>query len=558
MKALQRALAAWLSLWLAGSPAASAAGFQQSPVRTVALPSAPVAPAVSLSALPSSALSRPGLAQAPAALPAAANGDRIGLAAALPPAAAAPAATLVDSPRGESRSQPAALPQLQSLGDPRRAPESLGAAFDGGGLQAAAPGDAPDAGAPAAGGTLSRSGSGAAPAPAPAPSPRPPAPAPKRPSWLKRLNAATGPQSRAEVWLERGVLLGVLAAAAAPVLWKAAPFHTLVMTLPVALAPLAVAFGALTFFRAARFVAGRAPAAPRAPPGRALARAAAAFGLALGLAFGAAPTVYHAPLVQAIESRISPKSHARLVPGDAVPREIAFLFSKNAVGRRILDDLKDRSGTLRLPVFLVREESDSLASHVAPYDAVFIGAGEIRGAGMTVEDFLADPAKQAQFVADNQSLFAHELTHAIQARRSIREPGQFGNTMEYEYEAYMAEHFFVHEQLKADPGTKAVLGELGSYEYRLDDLDGSLKELDTLTAYKNNLHIDSPRYRKWKADLRAGWPAHQLEGYALLVQRYEKVPALRDQFLKKARQVAAEHHLPLPPELAAKAPAKVK
>lgn len=550
MKALTRVLAAWLSFSLAWMPAAQAATLGESaagPIKTVALSQVPTAAGLAAPALPLPSAGLAGLADAAVprlAAPAAAALPQA--AVATPARAALPAAAEAAAPRARAQ-QAAALPQLQAVSDAKIS-DLASSAFDGGILRAASA-------APASGGSNSGSGPHLAPQPGGGPStPTPEPPAPKKPSWLKRLNDSTRPGSKTEIWLERGLTLGLAAALAAPVLWKAAPFHTLMMTVPAALLLPAVVFGAVTIYRVGRFLAGRQPSAPRAPPARKTLVRAAVLGLALGLSLGAAPTVYRAPLIQQIDKVVSPADHAVRVPGDSLSRAVIENLSANPVGAKVLDSLRDRSGVIRLPVFFVRHETDAVASHVAIYDSVFLGEAEIKGAGWTVAQFLSDPAKQAQYVHDNQALFAHELTHAVQARRSPLEPGQLGNAIEYEYEAYITEHYYTHAQLMADPSAKVGF-EIGNYETALDDVDGFLKGFDGDSAYKNDKHIDSPRYREWTAQLHRDWPAHQMEGYSVLVRRYAKVPFFVKRYKEKAAELSKTHGLPVPPELQG-APAK--
>ena len=538
MKALKRSLAAWLALSLACAPAVQAANFGEAasqPLTPIILPQAPlVSLAVPALQVPSAALTATTFAQ-PLALPAAAVLPT-------PAALSIPQASNAAAPGAkDSRPATAALPQLQAASD-AKTPELGSLAFDGGLLRAASAGDVGDTPGQTTGPKLSPAGNGAA-------TPTPEPPAPPRKSWLKRLNESTK-SSKTEVWLERGLILGAAVALAAPVLWKAAPIHTLMMTTPAALVIPALIGVGVALYRVGRFILGRAPSAPRAPPARKTLVRSAVLGLALGLALGVAPTVGRSYLVQAVQNHTAPAEQTVRVPGGAIGQTVIADFSQNPVGRRVLDGLRDRSGTVRLPVFMVRKETDAIASHVAIFDAVFIGEAEVKGFGWTVADFLKDPAKQAKYVHDNQALFAHELTHAVQSRRSPLEPGQFGMPIESEYEAYVNQHLYTHEQLKVNPSVN-VGSEIGSYEVMLDDVFGYLKGLDTDSAYKNDTHVDSPRNRAWTAALRRDWPAHQIEGYSILARRHAKIPFLVKSYQKKAAAIAAANGLTLPPELRA-------
>lgn len=520
MDALRRALAALLSLLLATAPAAAAERGIPS-VPKLSTPAAPVASsAPKLPTLPSG----PGLALA-ATL-------SLGTIQQQPNAA----------PQAASVQISAALPQLQTAAQPGEggAPAVNAAPIFDGSVKLSNAGG-------------SSSGPSGAPQPGDPKGPRlePSAPQPQKPkSWLRRLNEAAQAESKTEKVFERSLMLGIAAAVIAPVALKMVPAHFIALSAPLAFVVPAIVGTAVAVYRVGRFLLGKSPAAaPRGPPR--LLKTAAAAGLAIGLAFGAVPMIGHGEAVQALEHYRAPKTEAVLVPGSTLPKAVADTLSKNPVGRDVLDHLRDRFGVLRLPVFLVRTEENAVASHAAIEDAVYIGRGEITAYGWTVEEFLRDPAKQLKYIEDNQDTFAHELRHANQARRSILEPGQLKNTMEYEYEAYLTEHFYNHERLKADPQVKLDAGSLGSYEMILDDVDDYLRQLDTYEAYKDNVHLDSPRYRAYFAALHKDWYAHRIEGYALLVERYKggKNPLLARAYERKAREIAAKTGLPLPPSL---------
>lgn len=502
MGIFKRAFAAALSVALAWAPAAQAAGPRNlaptGTIRAIAVP------------LPASALPFPAL---PAAL-------AIAQAPALPAAQA---------------SQPGALPQLQQTADPRQVPEAAARAFDGTVSFSAslAPVNS----------TLPVPTSNGAPALAPS---NPDPPAQKEKPWLKRLVESTQSGSKAETWLERGLLLGFPLALAVPILLKAAPVHTLIISAPITLTVSVVLFGSVTIYRLARFLLGRKRPAPRGPPRRMA--LAAAFGLALGLSLGTAPTIFHGPIVQAVENANSPGNETIRIKGTALRDQVLADLGANPVGRRILTELSFRSNGPHLPPFFIRVERDAVASYNPFLNVIFLSKTEIKNHGWTIEQFLSDPEKQRQYARENQDLFAHELTHAAQARRSPFEPGQFVLTMQYEYEAYLNQHYYIHEQLKANPNAP----DIGDYMIALDDIYRYLHSLDSDTAYKRNMHIDSPRYREMMDRLHSEWPAHQIEGYALLARRYAKVPILVEQYRKKAAAVAAAHGLPLPPELQVK------
>jgi hypothetical protein len=260
----------------------------------------------------------------------------------------------------------------------------------------------------------------------------------------------------------------------------------------------------------------------------------------LGLALGSAPSIRHADLVQAVARFVSPQDHTVTIPGHAMQDALLQDLSRNPVGRQVLDGLRDRGGSVRLPAFLVRKESLAIAAYDAPYDAIFLGESEARSYAPTVAAFLADPAAQARYVHENQTTIAHELEHAVQARRSVFEPGQFGNAIEYEWEAYMTEHAYTHARLLANPADPGPGIEIGAYENALDDLDAYLRDIQQDPGYKHDVKIDSPRYLAWEAKLHADWPAHRVEGYRLLARRYADRPKLAALYEKKAAAAQAQ------------------
>lgn len=236
---------------------------------------------------------------------------------------------------------------------------------------------------------------------------------------------------------------------------------------------------------------------------------------------------------------LEPAAHTQVVRGDAMAREVVADLSANPVGRRILDDLRDRFGRVRLPEFYVSNQTTSIAAYRSVPNGVFLSRSEILGNGWTIERFLSDPALQRRYIRDNQALLAHELTHAGQARRSPLEPGQFGMPVEYEYEAYLNEHLYTHAMLQADPGRVDLDGELGSYQAWIErDLDSSLRVTDF--AYPDDEHVRSPRLEALLARARRDWPAHQMEGHLLLARRFAFIPAVAREHLEAARRIAAE------------------
>ncbi len=244
------------------------------------------------------------------------------------------------------------------------------------------------------------------------------------------------------------------------------------------------------------------------------------------------------------------REDVRAVHGEALSDETVKVLSANPVGRRILDQLRDRGGVLRMPTFYVSKQDGSLAAHTALLDAVYIGADEVTAMGWTVEQFLKDPALQREFVRKFQSTLAHELTHAGQGRRSPLQSDYFRPAMEHEYEAFVNELLYNHERLKADP-TADIGGDIYHYLESLRDLAGYLRDLDGLGSYQKNVHIDNAFWRAWRADLFARWPAHRVEAYHLLALREHAAGRDRvaQKYQERAHAAAVAAGLPLPPEL---------
>lgn len=308
-------------------------------------------------------------------------------------------------------------------------------------------------------------------------------------------------------------------------------------------------------YRLGRRLAGR-PAPPPVAAPRAKRAAAYLAGVVLGLGLVAAPLVYERPIVQTfhaiLDSRrdVSEREDVRAVRGEALSQETVRVLSANPVGRRILEGLRDRGGVLRMPTFYVSKQDGSVAAHTGLLDAVYLGEDEITAMGWSVEGFLNDPALQREFVLKNQSTLAHELTHAVQARRSPFAMDYFRPAMEHEYEAFVNELFYNHERLKADPS--AELGaDMVPYLESLADLGAFLRGLDGLGSYDDNVHVDTEFWRAWRADLLARWPAHRVEAYRLLAQREHEAGHDRAarSYWDRARDAALSAGLPLPPEL---------
>jgi hypothetical protein len=139
---------------------------------------------------------------------------------------------------------------------------------------------------------------------------------------------------------------------------------------------------------------------------------------------------------------------------------------------------------------------------------------------------------------------------ASDAKPAARAPFSvnFGMIQEWEYEAYITEHFYTHERLAADPGVAMSNEELWGYARGLQDFDGFLRSIDDGKIYSANFHGRSAYYAHYMAEQRSGWDAHRVEGYVLLARRHlaeKNIPGAREQ-LEKARSLAAEKGLPAP------------
>ncbi len=105
------------------------------------------------------------------------------------------------------------------------------------------------------------------------------------------------------------------------------------------------------------------------------------------------------------------------LPGIFFADSTVTTLSRTAVGREILDGLRDRGGVLRMPTFYVSYQKGSAAQYTPP-DAVFLSVETIEDGGVTVDQFLRDPKAQLDYLEREQAVIAHELKHADQARRS--------------------------------------------------------------------------------------------------------------------------------------------
>ncbi|MBI3298406.1 MAG: hypothetical protein HYZ75_09605, partial [Elusimicrobia bacterium] len=343
-----------------------------------------------------------------------------------------------------------------------------------------------------------------------------------------------------------GVIGGLFGAALGPWLWGMAPIHTAVPSVTLGalglislLAVYYTAKGALAMARwLARVVMRRGPPPPKAA--RRFSRWAkaglVAAGLALGVTMGGVPYVASQPLQARLGAVVSPELKIHAMP-QAFTDEVRLLMEANPVGRDVLEGLRDRGGVVRIPAMLMMVEDEGVGAHYqAMLDHVSIPFDSVKDHGWTMEEFMASPDKQRQLAREYRATLSHELRHAMQYRRSILSPGVIlGRAIEFEWEAYLTDHDFVHAELLADP--QADIGsEVWGYEAFLDSFDGRLKDIENSGIYKHDSRIDAPFFNDMIARRRADWPRHAAEGYLLLAQRS---PARATYYLGKAAAAEA-------------------
>lgn len=367
--------------------------------------------------------------------------------------------------------------------------------------------------------------------------------------WLRQLNKSLDSHSKAEAWFWYALWSSLTGAVAFPAVYGMTSIvFPLIGIIAAGILPAIGLFG-LSAGRLVNFLRGARVAPGPRPVGRW--KRAALIGLLAGLTLGTAPFVFRAPLVEAGARITAPSQQIRRIPGTAMQDEVVKRLSANPIGRHILDGLRDRSGTLHLPDFYVSKQSDSVAAEHVVVDGIFVDKPNVEGHGWTVDDFLKDPAKQRSLVAEMEVTLAHELTHADQARRL---PSGLGETadlfrrhlnFESEYEAYLNEHFYVYEQLKADPHAEITSEGMGSFLGAMGNLDGFLKSIDG--SYPQNKHISTAYYRAYFARLHAEWPAHSVDCNMLLARRaLPAMPRVAASYLAKAQEIAKNAGLPIP------------
>lgn len=238
---------------------------------------------------------------------------------------------------------------------------------------------------------------------------------------------------------------------------------------------------------------------------------------------------------------------ARRVPGRAMEDEAVRVLSRNPVGRRVLAGLRRSPGVPSFPHFTVQRLPGALAQYQPVLDNVAVAEDQVTGRGWSVDRFLAEPALQRRLVREMRTTVVHELTHGLQGRVSMFDRSLWTfDVMEAEYEAFLVEHEFVHEELKADPRADLLPEDLRAYADILDDAGGWLARMDSNGAYAKNRRRDTPRWEKFCAGVAPGWPAHRVEGYLNLARRAPDASKERAAWLAKARAAAASAGLPAP------------
>lgn len=200
--------------------------------------------------------------------------------------------------------------------------------------------------------------------------------------------------------------------------------------------------------------------------------------------------------------------------------QVERVLSRTAQGRRLLDALRDRGGTVRLPTFYSARLDQASAMSLPPLDAVLIDEGTLSAAGFG-DEIYGDSKAQGRLAEALDVLLFHELYHAAQMRGSLPLSLDEALTLEMEYEAYIADRLYLHEKLKEDPHTPSVF-QLDGYERFLEDLDGFLTDLDKSKTYERFIHRPSARFDAFLADVHARWPALRAEGFELLARRFEE------------------------------------
>ncbi|TPW21340.1 MAG: hypothetical protein FD126_782 [Elusimicrobia bacterium] len=347
-----------------------------------------------------------------------------------------------------------------------------------------------------------------------------------------------------------GVLGGMLAAAFAPWAWNAGPIQAVIPVVVTGsvglLAFLTVAGAARALYQAGRWLVrvasrrGPPEAKPAKPLSKRMKTLVVLAGLALGALVSAVPHVASEEL-QVRGAAVAAPAYQMEALGSAFKDEVRVQMEGNAEGRRILELLKDRGGKVRMPDMVVLNEADGVGAHYfAVLNHMAIPIERVTSKGWTLEQFRADPAKQRELAKEMAPTVAHELKHATQFRRAPWLPGVLlGEGIEFEHEAYLSGHDYIHEALKADVKADISSYDLYDYEEFLADYDKYLKAVSDNGIYQDTKPLGDPAYDAYFAARRAGWAAHAAEGYRLLAERHAGIPAIQKQYLEKAAKAEA-------------------
>ncbi|MDA8132580.1 MAG: hypothetical protein M0011_13835 [Elusimicrobia bacterium] len=141
-------------------------------------------------------------------------------------------------------------------------------------------------------------------------------------------------------------------------------------------------------------------------------------------------------------------------------KELETKLLTTETGRELLGRLKNTKSYSRLRVLARTDRSDSLAWFDPDPNAVylnsrfilkFFGAGKFKDAGV-VDVLWSNKGVRAELVKYIGPVYVHELVHALQCYLYPQYRQDAGaNPLEFEYEAYLTEDMYVHEQMKASP-----------------------------------------------------------------------------------------------------------
>lgn len=377
----------------------------------------------------------------------------------------------------------------------------------------------------------------------------PPAIASAKPSlWARYREYRARPGGLFSIF-GKSVIFGSLASAAVPVVMHAAPAMKIFYALAAASMLL---FAIIVPAGAAIWAVNKLRRTPRA--GTALKRrikiAAITFGAIVGLGVGVVPHKASGPLTELASSYLdlleSPrqKKHVRWISGGAVEDETIKALSANPVGREILDALRDRLGTLRMPSFFISNQRDSYAEHEKAFDGVYIGKDEITERGWTVEQFLADPALQRRLIREMESTIVHELTHAAQGRRAPWTRAYILHPVELEQEAFFQEMLYRFAELERDPAARNDGIDQWMIPEAAESIDGFLQTVAALYP-DNDVLGDDQHFNSYIAAQRARWPAFRVRMYQVLAERATSSGSAK-MYGKKAKAAAEEAGLPAP------------